>query len=206
MTTPTTIDTILADIFARNRALYGGFVMELEGDPEPEPEPTPEPEPEPEGDPTPEPEPEPDADPEPQLSHEDALKALSKVRGENASWRTKYRDLEAKLAEAKTPEQVEEVVNAMKTEREEDDKKRSAEAYALMVENVALKHSLPDDLAAALKGNTREELEAHAQVLAKYVPAEEIEDPEISGGLTPGDEDAPFDAKAELRKVRGRRR
>jgi len=140
------------------------------------------------------------------LSHEDALKALGKVRGENASWRTKYRDLEAKLAEAKTPEQVEEVVNSMKTEREADDAKRAEETRALVVENVALKHNLPDDLAAALKGDTREELEAHAKVLAKYAPAEETEGPDVSGGLTPGDEDGPFDAKAELRKIRGARR
>jgi hypothetical protein len=76
------------------------------------------------------------------------------------------------------------------------------------VENVALKHGLPDDLTEALKAfnaNTRDELEAHAKVLAKYAPANE-EAPELRGGLDPSTNPEDFDAKAEAQKMRQRRR
>jgi len=134
----------------------------------------------------------------PKLSHDDALKALKKVRNEAADWRTRYRDLEGKLAEAKTADQVDEIVNAMKVERE------SAERE-LLVENIALKHRLPDELATALKGNTREELEAHAKVLAKFVPSEDIDPDRGAGGLDPNDEDGSFDPVKLARAARTRR-
>ena len=212
MQTPitTTIDTDWLDqTFARNRALYGGWFMEeTEETPAETPadEPTEETPEEPEeGEQeaveTPEEPEEGEPDPDSQLDHTAALKALSKVRGENASWRTKYRELETKLGEAKTPEQVAEIVAGITADRETSER-------ALVMENVALKHGLPDDLAAALKGNTREELEAHAKVLAKYAPVqEETPDPEnLRGGLDPDQGGDSFDAKAELAKVRRRRR
>lgn len=139
------------------------------------------------------------------LTLEDARKALKKTRTENASWRTKHRDLEAKLADAKTPEQVEELVGQMKTERE-------AGEHALVVENVALKHKLPDDLAKVLgeasAGKSREELDAHAKTLAKYAPKDdEGPDPDdLEGGLGGGnDDDGSFDPTAHAKKIRAQR-
>lgn len=139
---------------------------------------------------------------ESKLSHEDALAALKQTRGEAANWRTKVRELESKLAEAKTPEQIEALVNEMKVEREQ------AEA-ALVVENVALRHKLPDDLKvvleAAARGKSREELEQHAKALAKYAPTGDEEDPELQGGLRPGSSDDSFDPVAVSRAARARR-
>lgn len=139
-------------------------------------------------------------DEESKLDLDGAKKALTKVRKEAASARTKLRDLEAKLADAKTPEQVEELVSELKAAN-------AAEAHALVVENVALKYKLPDDLAAALKGESREELEEHAKVLSKYVPSDAGgNDPDLGGGLDPsGDADGAFDpvkAAQEARKNR----
>lgn len=127
------------------------------------------------------------------LDLDGAKNALSKVRKEAASYRTKYRDIEAKLAEAKTPEQVEEIVKQIKADN-------AAEAQMLVVENVALKYKLPDDLAAALKGETREELEAHAKVLAKYAPTSG-DDPDLSGGLSPSSGDGAFDPVKEAQQA-----
>lgn len=133
------------------------------------------------------------------LDLDSAKKALSKVRKENAATRTKLRDMEAKFADAKTPEEVEAALADLKAAN-------AAEAHALVVENVALKHKLPDDLAAALKGATREELEAHAAVLAKYVPAEAGDDPDLKGGLDPsGDPDGAFDPVKAARQARANR-
>ena len=135
---------------------------------------------------------------ESKLTHDDALKALGKTRKEAGDWRTKFRDLEKTLADAKTPEQVEEIVATMKTERETAER-------TLTVENVALKFKLPEDLADALRGDTREELEAHATKLAKYVPEDETDPEDLSGGLKPGSSDTGFDAVAEARAARNRR-
>lgn len=133
------------------------------------------------------------------LSHDDAIAALKKVRGENADWRTKYRDLEKKLENAKTPEEVEAVIGDIK-------KTNADESRSLLVENVALKHGLPDDLAAALKGDTRDELEAHAKVLAKYAPSAEDEEPEGAGGLNPSGGGDAYDPVEVARKARASRR
>lgn len=139
---------------------------------------------------------------ESKLSHDDALEALKKTRAEAADWRTKFRKLEDTLKEAKTPEQVAEIVNGITAERE------SAERE-LVVENVALKNRLPEDLTKLLKefseGKNREQIEAYATTLAKYIPAEE-DDPDLQGGLRPGSDDDSFDPVAEVQKVRTRRR
>lgn len=132
------------------------------------------------------------------LSHEDALKALSKTRKSEAKYRTRLRELESKLENAKTPEEVESLLNEVKTEN-------AREARTLLVENVALKHGLPADLAEALKGDTREELEAHAKVLAKYAPAPEVEEEDLSGGLNPSGNDESFDPVKLAREARRRR-
>ena len=140
-----------------------------------------------------------EVDEESTLDLEGAKKALAKVRKEAASSRTKLRELEQKFAEAKTPEEFQAAVEQLKADN-------AAEARALLVENVALKHKLPEDLADALRGDTREELEAHAKKLAKYAPVDDSEDPELRGGLDPsGDSDGGFDPEEYARQMRKQR-
>lgn len=133
---------------------------------------------------------------------DDALAEVTKTRKEAAKYRTRLRDLEAQLEKATTPEQIAELVATAKAEAE-------AEARTMLVENVALKHGLPDDLAALLKGETREELDAHAETLKKYVPANEgpepEADPDIQGGLGGTSAGPAFDPRAQVAKVRKRR-
>lgn len=134
------------------------------------------------------------------LDLDGAKKVIDKVRKEAAGSRVKLREVEAKLADAKTPEQVEALLTELKAAN-------AAEAHALVVENVALKFKLPEDLAAALKGDSREELEKHAAVLAKYAPNTGAGgDPDLRGGLDPtGDSDAAFDPVALVTSVRKNR-
>lgn len=134
------------------------------------------------------------------LDLDGAKAALAKVRKSEAAMRVRLRDAEAKLKEAKTPEEFEAL-------REQVAKDNAEEARSLLVENVALKHGLPDDLASALKGETREELEAHAKVLAKYAPsAEGGDDPELGGGLDPTTPaDGGYDPQKRAKELRARR-
>ncbi|GAA4726375.1 hypothetical protein GCM10023350_06390 [Nocardioides endophyticus] len=77
---------------------------------------------------------------------------------------------------------------------------------AQLVQSAALEHNLPNELAEALKGETSEEIEAHAKVLAKFASVEPADDPELSGGLDPlGDPDGEFDALAAARRARAQR-
>ncbi|GAB3830188.1 hypothetical protein [Kribbella italica] len=129
-----------------------------------------------------------------------AQKELTKVRGEAANYRTKLRDAEAKLGQAKTPEEYEAAVNELKTANADLERQ-------VLVNTVATKHKLPDELAAVLQGQTAEELEAHAEKLAKFAPAEEVEPENLSGGLKPGTSDTgAFDPVAASRAARKRRR
>lgn len=112
--------------------------------------------------------------------------------------RTRLRDIEAKLEGSLTQEQVDEIRNELSTAN-------ATEARTLLVENVALKHSLPAELADALKGDTREELEAHASTLARFAPSRPSHDPELEGGLNPGSDEGPFDAQAALNAARAAR-
>lgn len=142
-----------------------------------------------------------DEDKSSDLSREDALAALTKTRKSEAKYRTRLRDLEAKFENAKTPEEVESVIEEIRTAN-------ATETRDLLVENVALKHGLPDDLTEALKAfnaSTREELDAHAKVLAKYAPRNE-EDPDLSGGLDPSDNPEDFDPKKTAQQMRRQRR
>jgi hypothetical protein len=134
----------------------------------------------------------------PQMSHEDAVAEVTKTRAEAANYRTRARDAEAKLKTAKTLEEVEAIVATMTSEREQAER-------ALLVENVALKFDLPDNLAARLQGATREELEKDAESLSELIGAST---PRLRGGLTPHEEpdDEPSDPGALARKYgRGRR-
>jgi hypothetical protein len=198
----------LEETFARNRALYGGFKMELEG----------------EGN-----EDESDKDESGTEGNEggddtgssneenseennseeevpvDVLRAnLTKANQEAARYRTRLREVEKALEERKSPEEVEELIANLKTERE------SAER-ALLIENVALKHNLPNELAELLKGETREALEEHAKVLAKFAPksneGDEVPPGDLDGGLNPGNDgnDDGLDPRERYRKIKGLR-
>ena len=112
-----------------------------------------------------------------------AREKLTRANSQAANYRTqlrdaeaRYRDLEARFEGAKTLDEFNAAVKELTEAKEQN--------AALVRENVAKAHGLPDDLAELLKGETREDLEAHAKKLAKYAPVERIE-PELSGGLDP---------------------
>jgi hypothetical protein len=131
-----------------------------------------------------------------ELTRDDAVAALAKVRKSEAKTRTRLRELEAQFKDAKTPEEVQEIIEKLAADN-------AGETRALLVENVALKHGLPDELRDVLKGNSRDELEAHAVVLKKYAPTG---DDELEGGLTPGTGDpSGADVADAVKRVRANR-
>lgn len=135
----------------------------------------------------------------------DVLRAnLTKANQEAARYRTRLREVEKELEKRKTPEEVESLLGELKSERETAER-------SLLIENVALKHHLPEDLAALLKGETREELDAHALVLAKYAPKPEGDDEvppgDLDGGLNPGSGNSgdALSARERVRQIKGYR-
>ncbi len=105
-----------------------------------------------------------------------AQKEIADLRKEAADRRTKLRTAEDKLKSAKTPEEFETARSEWVTQKSD-----------LERELVATKYSLPDALAARLKGDTREELEADAKSLQALINP--LSDGTPSGGLTPGSDD-----------------
>lgn len=132
----------------------------------------------------------------------DVLRAnLTKANQEAAKYRTRLREVEKALEERKSPEEVEEIRQALITERETAER-------SLLIENVALKFSLPDELASVLQGSTREELEAHAQTLAKFAPkSDDVPPGDLNGGLNPGNDsnDDGLSPRERVRKIKGYR-
>lgn len=132
----------------------------------------------------------------------DVLRAnLTKANQEAAKYRTRLREVEKALAERKTDEDVESLLNEVRAQAE-------ADTRALLVEAVALKFNLPDALAARLNGSTREELEADAQALAAFAPKQESEDVppgDLNGGLNPGSDsgDDGLSPRDRVRKIKG---
>lgn len=131
-------------------------------------------------------------------TREELLSERKKLRAEAANFRTKLREREKQLKEAKSLDEVEALVAEMTAERE-------AESRNLIRENVALKFNLPSDLADALKGDSREELEAHAKVLSKYAPAPSSGGTP-RGGLDPQDDSDEQDLEAAVAAARKARR
>ncbi|KOG26814.1 hypothetical protein [Streptomyces viridochromogenes] len=135
----------------------------------------------------------------PSTSSEDELpdwarKELAKVRGEAAGYRTRLRDAETKLSEAKTPEEVEAALADVKSKNAELER-------SLLVATVARKYDLPAELAGRLQGGTPEELDTDAKALqALLTPAAP---PSLGGGLNPSDED---DGEMDPRKLARRSR
>ncbi|OII68280.1 hypothetical protein [Streptomyces sp. CC77] len=107
-----------------------------------------------------------------------ARKELAKVRSEAANYRTRLRDAETKLSEAKDPAEVEAALTKLRAQNAELER-------SVLRASVARKYELPDDLADALRGDDEAALVAHAQVLAKYIPVPAP--PPLGGGLTPDD-------------------
>ena len=132
-----------------------------------------------------------------ELSHEALRAELTKARGDAANYRTRLREAETKLAEAKTPQDLEAAVAEMKSKNDE------LEASILRA-TVAGKHGLPAELAKRLAGKTEAELEADALALAKFAesPAAGSSTPP-RGGLNPtDDDDGETDPRALARKYR----
>ncbi|AFV51330.1 head scaffolding protein [Streptomyces phage phiCAM] len=125
-----------------------------------------------------------------------ARKELTKVRGEAANYRTKLREAETSLQNAKTPEEFE----SARTELSQ----RIAELEReVVVSKVARKYELPDELVPLLKGDSEEALELVAKTLSKYAvtPAPES----LGGGLTPSDDnDDEMDPRKLARRTRRR--
>lgn len=133
-----------------------------------------------------------------ELPPEVMRRELEKARKEAADRRVAYRELEKKLEGAKTPEEHE---AALKELRESNARLERN----LLVRDIADTHKLPAELRDVLKGDTKEELEAHAKVLAKFAPAEESGHEDLSGGLNPSqkpdpDADNPAALAKKLRK------
>ncbi|GAA0967427.1 hypothetical protein [Actinocorallia libanotica] len=123
-------------------------------------------------------------------------KELAKVRGEAANYRTKLREAEAALTNAKTVEEFEAARAELSTRIVELE-------TSLLREKVARKYDLPDELAARLRGADEAELEADAKALQKFVNPAAPES--LGGGLTPDDSEGDFDPVKVARAARRRR-
>jgi hypothetical protein len=133
------------------------------------------------------------------LSIEDLTAALDTARKQAAGYRERLRSTEADLAKAKSPEEFAAALADIES-------KNKALETDLLRTRIATEHKLPTDLAALLRGETKEEIETAAKALAKYVPvATPANDPK--GGLSPSDaEDLSALSPAELAKrLRNRR-
>lgn len=128
-----------------------------------------------------------------------ARKKLTRTNAEAANYRTRLREAEAQLAEAKTTEEFETALADMR-------EKNAALEAEIQRGNAARKYGLPDDLAARLQGSTPEELDADAKALAKYAASTTAPPERLSGGLDPTDSDDVFDPVAEARRARASRR
>lgn len=126
---------------------------------------------------------------EKELTPEQLKAELTRTRAEAANWRTKLRDAEKALKDAKTPEEHAAAIDELSRQNAELE-------HQILVGRVARKHSLPDELAERLRGATEAELEADAEALKKFAAPQGTKPPvELRGGLTPDedpdDEDDP---------------
>ncbi|MCM8548830.1 hypothetical protein [Streptomyces sp. STCH 565 A] len=121
---------------------------------------------------------------------------LTEANAEAANYRVKLREVEARFAGAKTPEEFEAAVTELKSQNE-------ALERQILLNTVAAKYELPEALAKRLTGATAEELEADAKELQKLVAAPAPES--LGGGLSPSDGDDDFDPVKAARAARQRR-
>lgn len=128
------------------------------------------------------------------LSAEALEKELERVRKEAAGYRTRARTAETALSEAKTPDDIAAAVAEFKDANARLERQ-------VMVDKVARKHGLPDELAARLAGATPEEIEKDAKSLAKFIVV--AGPPVLTGGLTPDDgDDGENDPRKLARRIR----
>jgi hypothetical protein len=143
--------------------------------------------------------PDPDEDDDKKLP-EWAEKELKEVRAEAAGYRVKLREAIQKLEQAKSPEEYETAVSEL---RDENDKL----SRQILINEIAREHELPKELADVLQGATEEELKAHAETLKKFAPPKKPKKKvEVSGGLTPDEDNDAFDPVALVKQLRSARR
>jgi hypothetical protein len=107
-----------------------------------------------------------------------AQREIRETRAEAANYRTRLRDAETRLAEAKTPEEFAAALADL-------NEKNAELARSVDHMKIVRKYELPDDLAAQVRGSTAEEMEAAAKVLAKYAKVEVVSFAGKGGGLNP---------------------
>lgn len=107
---------------------------------------------------------------------------VEELRAENASWRTKVRDLEKKFEDMETEKQKTQAKELEDQNRfkelYEQEQQKTAQLETQMKEQqaeiqrvkIAAEFHLPDDLAERLQGEDETALRADAQKLAKYAP------------------------------------
>ncbi|ATI18631.1 scaffolding protein [Streptomyces phage Amethyst] len=120
-------------------------------------------------------------------------KQVTSANAEAANYRTKLRETEAKLSQAKTLEEFEAATSELKGQIETLERQ-------ILLKDVAAKYELPEALAKRLTGTTPEELEADAKELQKLVAAPEPES--LGGGLTPEDDTDDFDPVKAVEQFR----
>lgn len=123
-------------------------------------------------------------------------KKLTDANAEAANYRTKLREVEAKLSEAKTVEEFEAATSELKGQVD-------ALERAILLRDVAAKYELPAALAKRLAGTTPEELEADAKELQKLVAPAAPES--LGGGLDPEDDSDDFDPVKAVQAARRNR-
>lgn len=129
-------------------------------------------------------------------------KEISRVRSEAAKSRVEKRELEAKLANAKTPEEFE----AVKAEAAASAEKATKLERELLVERLG--KGLPDDMVKTLNEFQGDEkaLKSLADTMRKYAPdAGESGSGSLGGGLDPSSLGDDFDPKAVAKEMRSRR-
>ena len=129
-------------------------------------------------------------------------KELEDTRREAAEKRVLAKELQEKLAAAKTPEEVQQIVAA------NDEKARNLETQ-LLRERVARTTKLDDDLVEFLTGKTEEELLNQAKKLAGRKKADDetvvVTQLEPRGGQNPSTEPNELDGYAEWERYKKNR-
>lgn len=122
-----------------------------------------------------------------------AQKELTRARNEAAKYRTQRNELQDKLKDAKTPEDIEAAT------REYVEKVEGLELQ-LTRERIAHQFKLPDELAERLRGATEDELKADAEALQKFArPSRGSDDPR--GGLNPDERKDVSDPKSDAQRI-----
>jgi hypothetical protein len=130
-------------------------------------------------------------------------KELEDARKEAAEKRVLARDYQEKLANAKTPEEVQQIVAA-------NDKKTADLETQLARERVARKTGLDEDLVEFLTANTEEDLMKQAAKLAGRKKADEDDTVVVTqlgprGGANPSTEPNELDGHAEWERYKKNR-